>query len=101
MRDEAAAAGVAETLGDGPGIVLRGNGAVTVGATIEEATVLCWYLEDSARVELDLRGIVNPGVSLTELSEAEAERRATWDGAILERMWAYLTQGDPELQPPT
>jgi HCOMODA/2-hydroxy-3-carboxy-muconic semialdehyde decarboxylase len=97
VRDEAAAAGVADTLGDGPAIVLRGNGAVTVGATIEEATVLCWYLEDSARVELDLRKIASSSVSLTELSAAEAERRATWEGAILERMWAYLTQGDPEL----
>jgi HCOMODA/2-hydroxy-3-carboxy-muconic semialdehyde decarboxylase len=101
VRDEAAAAGVAETLGDGPGIVLRGNGAVTVGTTIEEATVLCWYLEDSARVELDLRAIVSSGASLTELSAAEAKRRATWDGAILERMWAYLTHGDPEVQAPT
>lgn len=98
VRDDAAAAGVAEALRDRPAIVLRGNGAVTVGATIEEATVLCWYLEDSARVELDLRKIVNSSVSLTELSEAEAARRATWEGAILERMWAYLTQGDPELE---
>ncbi len=101
VRDEAAAAGVAETLGDGPGIVLRGNGAVTVGATIEEATVLCWYLEDSARVELDLCAIVSSGASPTELSASEAKCRATWDGAILERMWAYLTHGDPEVQTPT
>jgi HCOMODA/2-hydroxy-3-carboxy-muconic semialdehyde decarboxylase len=101
VRDEAAAAGVAEALGDRPAIVLRGNGAVTVGATIEEATVLCWYLEDSARVELDLRKIVGSGASLTELSATEAERRATWTGAILERMWAFLTHGDPELESTT
>jgi HCOMODA/2-hydroxy-3-carboxy-muconic semialdehyde decarboxylase len=63
--------------------------------------VLCWYLEDSARVELDLRAIVSSGASPTELSASEAKCRATWDGAILERMWAYLTHGDPEVQTPT
>src|SRR5215469_4705509 len=42
VRDEASASKIAEALGDRPAIVLRGNGALTVGATIEEATVLCW-----------------------------------------------------------
>lgn len=97
VRDDAAASGVAEALGAGSAVVLRGNGAVTAGATIEGATVLCWYLEDSARVELELRKIADVNLSLSELSEGEAKRRATWEGAILERMWAYLVQGDPEL----
>lgn len=96
VRDEASASKIAEALGDGPAIVLRGNGAVTVGATIEEATVLCWFLEDSARVELDLLKIANSGVPVSELSAAEATRRATWEGALLDRMWAYLTRDDPE-----
>jgi HCOMODA/2-hydroxy-3-carboxy-muconic semialdehyde decarboxylase len=97
VRDDAAASRVAETLGDGAAIVLRGNGALTVGPTIEEATVLCWFLEDSARVELDLRQLADHGLPLTELSPAEADRRATWEGGLLDRMWAYLTRGDPEL----
>jgi HCOMODA/2-hydroxy-3-carboxy-muconic semialdehyde decarboxylase len=97
VRDEASASGVAAALRDAPAIVLRGNGALTVGATIEEAAVLCWFLEDSARVELDLRKIANSGVPVSELSAAEATRRATWDGGLLDRMWAYLTQDDPEL----
>jgi HCOMODA/2-hydroxy-3-carboxy-muconic semialdehyde decarboxylase len=96
VRDEASASKIAEALGDGPAIVLRGNGALTVGATIEEATVLCWFLEDSARVELDLLKIANSGVPVSELSVAEATRRATWEGALLDRMWAYLTRDDPE-----
>ncbi len=99
VRDEASASGVAGALGDGPAIVLRGNGALTVGATVEEATVLCWFLEDSARVELDLRKIATSGLPLSELSAAEAARRATWEGALLDRMWTYLTQDDPELGP--
>ncbi len=98
VRDEAAAARVAEALGDARAIVLRGNGALTVGATIEEATVLCWYLEDSARVELGVR-TMRSARHLTELSAAEAARRATWDGGLLDRMWSYLTHGDPETDP--
>lgn len=97
VRNDAAARGVAEALGRGPAIVLRGNGAVTVGPTIEEATVLCWFLEDSARVEVDLRQMAGSDGSLTELSSTEAERRATWEGGLLERMWAFLTHGDPEV----
>jgi HCOMODA/2-hydroxy-3-carboxy-muconic semialdehyde decarboxylase len=97
VRDDATASRVAEVLRDEPAIVLRGNGALTVGATIEEATVLCWFLEDSARVELDLRKIEGRDADLTELSDAEATRRATWEGGLLERMWAYLTRDDPEV----
>ncbi len=39
-----------------------------------------------------------PGAD-SELSAAEAVRRATWDGALLDRMWAYLTRDDPEPDP--
>jgi HCOMODA/2-hydroxy-3-carboxy-muconic semialdehyde decarboxylase len=97
VRDDEAAAAVALALGTGPAIVLRGNGALTAGATIEEATVLSWFLEDAARVELEARKLAGAGVPVTELTAAEAERRATWDGGLLDRMWAYLTRGDPEL----
>jgi HCOMODA/2-hydroxy-3-carboxy-muconic semialdehyde decarboxylase len=97
VRDDTAATSVAELLGSGSAIVLRGNGAVTVGSTIEEATVLSWYLEDSARVELDLLQLAHGTGSLAELSTEECQRRATWEGGLLERMWAYLTHGDPEI----
>lgn len=97
VRDDETASRVVEALRDQPALVLRGNGALTVGATIEEATVLCWFLEDSARVELDLRKIGGLDVALTELSDADATRRATWEGGLLDRMWAYLTRDDPEV----
>jgi hypothetical protein len=29
-------------------------------------------------------------------SEEEAQIRSVWSGRILERMWHYLTAGDPE-----
>ena len=77
-------------MGKARAIVMRGNGAVTAGASLEDAVVLTWYLEDAARVEFEARaaGIAEAGVIL---GEAEVTQRATWSGAILDRMWVYLT----------
>ncbi|MGH9297934.1 MAG: class II aldolase/adducin family protein [Acidimicrobiales bacterium] len=92
VRDRAAAELVAATLGGASAVVLRGNGAVVVGSTIEQAVVLTWFLEDAARVELAVRSAGIDG----QLSREEIEGRATWSGGIAERMWEYLTSGDPE-----
>jgi HCOMODA/2-hydroxy-3-carboxy-muconic semialdehyde decarboxylase len=93
LRDDAAAAALARTMGDAPAIVMRGNGLVTAGETLQQAVVLAWYLEDAARVELE---VLATGLPPVELTLAEAQRRATFQGGIVERMWAYLTAGDPE-----
>ena len=89
VRDDERAAAVARTLGGARAIVLRGNGAVVVGASLEEACVLAWYLEDAARVELDVLASGEPG---NVLSPAEAADRATMQGRIVERMWDWLTR---------
>ena len=89
VRDDERAAAVARTLGGARAIVLRGNGAVVVGASLEEACVLAWYLEDAARVELDVLASGEPG---NILSPAEAADRATMQGRIVERMWDWLTR---------
>jgi len=59
------------------------------------AVVLTWYLEDAARIELQLRsaGLANEGPTL---ALEEAARRAVGTGRIYERMWEYLSAGDPE-----
>lgn len=95
IRSEEQAQALAETLGAANAIVMRGNGAVIAAAGIERAVVLNWYLEDAARVELHVRsaGLAAAGKTL---SDDEAARRATDAGGIFERMWDYLTQGDPE-----
>ncbi|NYT38660.1 class II aldolase/adducin family protein [Allopusillimonas soli] len=95
VRSEDQAEGVAAALGSGPAVVMRGNGVVTAAATLEKAVVLTWYLEDAARIELQLRsaglagedGIVDPRA---------ARLRATEAGRIFERMWDFLCDGDPE-----
>lgn len=94
LRSDDEAAKLAVQLGDARAIVMRGNGAVVAGASIEEAVVLTWYLEDAARIELESRRCGAAELGL--LSAEEAARRATWSGRILERMWDYLTAGDPE-----
>lgn len=98
IRDDDKAIGAITAMGPGRALLMRGNGAVVWGESVEAATVLAWYLEDMCRIEL---------IALqTGLSESapvippdEAETRATRAGRIIERMWDHLTAGDPELNP--
>ena len=92
VRSDDLAAAAAGRLGSARALVLRGNGAVTVGASLPEACVMAWYLEDAARVELDVLSTGLPGLVL---DAEEAAARATTQGAIIERMWEWLTAGDP------
>ena len=96
IRDEARAAAVATTLGAARAIVLRGNGAVAVGSSLQEACVLSWYLEDAARVELDVLASGIPGLVF---DPEESAARATMQGRIFERMWEWLTSADPIAEP--
>ncbi|MEQ8387966.1 MAG: class II aldolase/adducin family protein [Alphaproteobacteria bacterium] len=100
LRDDAAAERLAKTLGEGAAVMMRGNGCVVAGETLEEAVVLTWYLEDAARVELD---VLKAGMSESApvLSAEDALKRATRDGRIIERMWDYLVAGDPETRDET
>ncbi|VFR32422.1 HCOMODA decarboxylase [plant metagenome] len=95
-RSDEAAAAIAQTLGAHNAVVMRGNGVVVVGDSLPTTVALTWYLEDAARLELAVMGagLDNESVVLTT---DECRRRATTDGKIFERMWEYLTTGDPEL----
>jgi HCOMODA/2-hydroxy-3-carboxy-muconic semialdehyde decarboxylase len=93
VRDPASAAALVEQLGATRGIVMRGNGTVTVGSSIEEAVVMAWYLEDAARVELAVR---STGLDGDEFTPAEVADRAITKGRLIERMWDWLTANDPE-----
>lgn len=95
IRSDDQAVGVADALGGNRAVVMRGNGAVTAGESLEQAVVFTWYLEDAARVELE---VLRCGQFDTApvLDEGEAKARAVGTGRIYERMWEYLTDGDPE-----
>lgn len=97
IRDDARARGAIDAMGEGAGLLMRGNGAVTAGTSLEEATVLAWYLEDMCRVELAARAAGLAGAPT--ISQTEAAERATRAGRIVERMWDHLTAGDLEKTP--
>jgi HCOMODA/2-hydroxy-3-carboxy-muconic semialdehyde decarboxylase len=93
LRDDDAAARLADMLGDASTLVMRGNGAVIVGDTLPQAVTLAWFLEDAARVERDVRSMgIDPETGL--LSPEEIAARQVWAGGVVERMWHHLT-GEP------
>ncbi len=96
LRNDAKAAELADLLGDNNAIVMRGNGAVIAAQSMEQALTLTWYLEDSARVELDCLSALHGGEAPV-LSKEDCAARAVYSGGIIERMWDFLTDGDPEI----
>ena len=95
LRSDEAAGRLAEALGDARAIVMRGNGAIMTGASVEESIVMAFYLEEAAKTELAVLAAGNR-MTPVEMTAAEAEARAVSSGRIFERMWDYLTFGDPE-----
>jgi ribulose-5-phosphate 4-epimerase/fuculose-1-phosphate aldolase len=86
VRDEARAVELAERLGDEHALLLRGNGAVTVGVNTGEAVARMWVLEASAQMNSVAAAAGKP----TPLSDDE---QAAWRGVateILGRIWADL-----------
>jgi HCOMODA/2-hydroxy-3-carboxy-muconic semialdehyde decarboxylase len=96
VRDDDLATAVIDKLGDRNAIVMRGNGVVVTADSLQKVVGLTWYLEDAARLELSVLG-AGLGNESVVLESVERERRATSAGGIFERMWEYLTAGDPEL----
>ena len=76
-------------------VTMRGNGAVVAAPSLEQAVVLTWYLEDAARIELQLR-MAGLAEQAGVIAPDAAAQRAVGAGRIYERMWDYLTDGDAE-----
>jgi HCOMODA/2-hydroxy-3-carboxy-muconic semialdehyde decarboxylase len=96
-RSDEKAHALASALGGARAIVMRGNGAVCVGANIEEAACMAFLLEDAASVELDVLQVRNGGAAEAALyTDEEVAARAVSAGGLFERMWDFLTFGDPE-----
>ena len=95
LRDDTAAEEFAGTLGDARAIVMRGNGCVLTGATVEEAIVMAFFLEEAAKTELAVMASGQEAASVI-YSPEQSKARAGSSGRIFERMWDYLTDGDPE-----
>ncbi|HEY4238359.1 MAG TPA: class II aldolase/adducin family protein [Kofleriaceae bacterium] len=87
VRDPERAAGVATQLGAARAIVLRGNGAISVGATVREAACHAFFLEDAARVELAVLATREAAVPYTR---AQCDARGAGDAQLYARMWEFL-----------
>jgi HCOMODA/2-hydroxy-3-carboxy-muconic semialdehyde decarboxylase len=95
LRSDEAAGKLADQLGAARAIVMRGNGCILVGATVEEALCMAFFLEEAARTEKEVLSINRPGDEAI-MSDQQAAARGVTTGNILERLWEYLTAGDPE-----
>lgn len=95
IRTDELASAVIEAMGERNAVVMRGNGLVVAASSLEQVVSLTWYLEDAAKVEL---AVLSAGLEKDSiiLSSQERDRRAVSAGGIFERMWEFLTDGDPE-----
>ncbi|MBV8580631.1 MAG: class II aldolase/adducin family protein [Candidatus Eremiobacteraeota bacterium] len=78
---------IAAAIGDAPILVLRGHGAVVVGATIEEAVARFVCAEENARMQFNASLLGEAQV--LRGSELAAVRRETWTPSIVEKHWHY------------
>ena len=79
---------VVQALRDGPAVLLRGNGQVTVGRTIPEAVMMAIYLEEAAEV---LYGALQIGTPIPLTADESAKRQVEALPPVdLERAWNYF-----------
>lgn len=81
-------AAVAETLGDQPAVLLRGNGQVTVGRSIPEAVMMAIYLEEAAEI---LHGALQIGTPIPLTGDESAQRQVEALPPVdLARAWKFF-----------
>jgi HCOMODA/2-hydroxy-3-carboxy-muconic semialdehyde decarboxylase len=90
IREREAGEALARSLGGAGGVVMRGNGAVTVGADVGAATARMWVLERSAEMNRDAAAAGSP----EPLSDREFAYWESVSEEILERIWAYLRDSE-------
>jgi HCOMODA/2-hydroxy-3-carboxy-muconic semialdehyde decarboxylase len=86
IRGREAGEALAEDLGNAGGIVMRGNGAVTVGTSVGAAAARMWVLERSAEMNKVAASAGTP----RPLGEEEFTYWESVSEEILERIWFYL-----------
>ncbi|MDO8186250.1 class II aldolase/adducin family protein [Conexibacter sp. JD483] len=84
VTSEAHGARAAAALGAADCLLLRANGAVATGATLRQAAVRAWFLEERARVALDAGPQALPLIDL--------DRRSRHFAAEEERAWRWLRE---------
>ena len=88
ISTEKLATAVAQTIGDCPAVLLRGNGQVTVGRTIPEAVMMAIYLEEAAEI---LYGALQIGTPIPLTQDESAKRQVEALPPVdLERAWKFF-----------
>ncbi|GAA2206919.1 hypothetical protein GCM10009850_023770 [Nonomuraea monospora] len=88
VRDRARGRALAERLAGAPALVMRGNGAVTVGATVGEAVALMWVLEAGARMNATAAAAGTP----VPITPAEQEAWRAVRSELSDRIWSHLRE---------
>ncbi|MGW7823601.1 class II aldolase/adducin family protein [Streptomyces puniciscabiei] len=86
MRSADIAEGATRTLGQADAVVLRGNGALTTGATPGHAVARMWLLDTACRLHLTAR-------QAAAVHALTSEEITAWRAAgppLLDRLWAHL-----------
>ena len=79
---------VVQALRDGPAVLLRGNGQVTVGRTIPEAVMMAIYLEEAAEI---LYGALQIGKPIPLTPDESAKRQVEALPPVdMERAWNFF-----------
>ncbi|MER6176088.1 class II aldolase/adducin family protein [Streptosporangium sp. NPDC001681] len=88
VRDRTRGRALAERLGEAPALIMRGNGAVTVGESVGQAVALMWVLEASARMNATATASGTP----VPLTPAEQEAWRAVRSELSNRIWSYLRE---------
>lgn len=86
VRDRETGEALAGSLGDAGALVMRGNGAVAVGASVGLAAARMWVLEASAEINQRAAAAGTP----RPISEEEFLYWESVSEEILGRIWSYL-----------
>lgn len=85
ITTDALGAELAQVLGSGEAVLLRGNGTLVVGRTVSEACVKALFLEESARIQCLIAGAGTP----LALTPEELARRTDVPYDHYGRAWQY------------
>lgn len=81
---------LARVLGDGKAVLMRGHGAVTVGASVEEVFAVSVYLEENAKKQLAAAGLARPRPFTRE--EVERLTAQLWTESIIRKVWSHYAE---------
>jgi ribulose-5-phosphate 4-epimerase/fuculose-1-phosphate aldolase len=84
IRDGALGQALARSLGGGPVVLMRGHGAVVVGASLPEVVFRSVYTEVNARLQAQAMAL---GGNITYLDPEEAKRAQASIGGTIGRPW--------------